>query len=222
MNDRKQNVIDKAHQLFIEQGFQSTSIQDILEYSGISKGTFYNYFSSKNELLMDIFRRAFRKMEQDRNAMLIGADPSDPEVFINQIEFQMTSNRENKIIPLFEEVYFSSDQELKQFIGIGQFKTLRWFTERLADLTDTSSHPFLLDAAIMLNGILLQSIRFYQKANGDSASIRPVVSYSVKRILNMLENLPVSGEQLLPPEILNDWLPTSNTEDLDWRKKSTR
>ena len=56
MNDRKQHVIKMAHQLFIEKGFQATSIQDILDYSGISKGTFYNYFSSKSELLIAIFK----------------------------------------------------------------------------------------------------------------------------------------------------------------------
>ena len=42
MNDRKLHVVNMAHQLFIEKGFQATSIQDILDYSGISKGTFYN------------------------------------------------------------------------------------------------------------------------------------------------------------------------------------
>ncbi|NRG33881.1 TetR family transcriptional regulator, partial [Bacillus circulans] len=30
MNKRKKQVMDKAHELFIEKGFQQTSIQDIL------------------------------------------------------------------------------------------------------------------------------------------------------------------------------------------------
>lgn len=217
MNDRKRLVIEKAHQVFIDKGFHATSIQDILDYSGISKGTFYNYFSSKNELLMDIFRTAFRKMESERNGMLLGKDYGDPEIFIRQIEFQMTANRENKIIPLFEEVYFSGDEELKRFIEIGQMKTLRWLSNRLGDITDEICLPYLLDAAVMLNGILLQNIRFHRKAHGESASLLPVVRYSVTRILNMLNEVSVSGDQLLPPEILDNWLPISRTEDLDWR-----
>lgn len=219
MNDRKRQVIEKAHQLFIEKGFQATSIQDILEYSGISKGTFYNYFSSKNELLMDIFRTVFRKMENERNGMLLGKDPADVEIFISQIEFQVTANRENKIIPLFEEIFFSGDHELKQFIEVGQMKVLRWFSERLGDITDESSHPYLLDAAIMLNGILLQNIRFYRKVNGETASLHPVVRYSVTRILNMVDELAFSGEQLVPPGIMEQWLPVSKAEELDWRIK---
>ena len=66
MNDRKQHVIKMAHQLFIERGFQNTSIQDILEYSGISKGTFYNYFSSKNELLIALFKEIFKRIKKER------------------------------------------------------------------------------------------------------------------------------------------------------------
>ncbi|WP_226084940.1 TetR/AcrR family transcriptional regulator [Mesobacillus sp. S13] len=219
MNDRKRHVIEKAHQLFIEKGFQTTSIQDILDFSGISKGTFYNYFSSKNELLMDIFRTAFRKMEYERNGMLLGKDPGDAEIFINQIEFQVNANRENKIIPLFEEVYFSGDKELKQFIEVGQMKVLRWFAERLGQITDVSTQPYLLDAAIMLNGILLQNIRFHRKANGETSSLHPVVRYSVTRILNMLDELVFSGEQLVAPEIMEKWLPVSKSEELDWRIK---
>ena len=46
MIDRKQHVVNRADQLFIHKGVQSTSVQDILEHSGISKGTFNNYFSS--------------------------------------------------------------------------------------------------------------------------------------------------------------------------------
>ena len=116
MNDRKQQVINKAHQLFIDKGFQATSIQDILEFSGISKGTFYNYFSSKNELLIAIFKNVFKQVEQGRNELLIGQDPSNIEIFIKQIEIQLKTNYENKLISLFEEVYFSKDEELKQYI----------------------------------------------------------------------------------------------------------
>ncbi len=219
MNDRKRNVIEKAHELFIEKGFHATSIQDILDYSGISKGTFYNYFLSKNELLMEIFRAAFRKMEFARDALLIGKDSGDPEVFIRQIDLQMTANRENKIIPLFEEVYFSGDKELKQFIEIGQMKTLRWFSDRLANITDDLCRPYLLDAAIMLNGILIQNVRFYRKANGDSTDLLPVVRFSVTRILNLIEEVTLSQDQLMPPDVLDAWLPVSSREALDWRSK---
>lgn len=40
--------------LFEEKGFSETSIQDIVEAAGVTKGTFYYYFDTKEQLLMDI------------------------------------------------------------------------------------------------------------------------------------------------------------------------
>ncbi|HSP22595.1 MAG TPA: TetR/AcrR family transcriptional regulator [Planococcus sp. (in: firmicutes)] len=40
--------------LFEEKGFSETSVQDIAEAAGVTKGTFYYYFHSKEQLLMDI------------------------------------------------------------------------------------------------------------------------------------------------------------------------
>lgn len=40
--------------LFEEKGFSETSVQDIAEAAGVTKGTFYYYFDSKEQLLMDI------------------------------------------------------------------------------------------------------------------------------------------------------------------------
>nr|WP_285889702.1 TetR/AcrR family transcriptional regulator [Neobacillus niacini] len=40
--------------MFEKKGFKETSIQDIVDSIGVTKGTFYYYFSSKEELLMDI------------------------------------------------------------------------------------------------------------------------------------------------------------------------
>ncbi|HEY2421411.1 MAG TPA: TetR/AcrR family transcriptional regulator, partial [Neobacillus sp.] len=104
MNERKQHVIKMAHQLFIEKGFQATSIQDILDFSGISKGTFYNYFASKSELIIAIFKSIFKKLDQERNELMIGKNPSDIDIFIKQIELQLKTNKQNKLFALFEEV----------------------------------------------------------------------------------------------------------------------
>lgn len=50
----KQRIIRQAILLFEKYGFSETSIQDIVDQLSVTKGTFYYYFSSKEELLLDI------------------------------------------------------------------------------------------------------------------------------------------------------------------------
>ncbi|MBM6617547.1 TetR family transcriptional regulator [Bacillus suaedaesalsae] len=50
----KEKITEQAILLFEKNGFSETSIQDIVNHLHVTKGTFYYYFTSKEELLMDI------------------------------------------------------------------------------------------------------------------------------------------------------------------------
>ncbi|MEN1967511.1 TetR/AcrR family transcriptional regulator [Lentibacillus sp. N15] len=50
----KDKIMEQSVLLFEKNGFSHTSIQDIVNELGVTKGTFYYYFSSKEELLMEI------------------------------------------------------------------------------------------------------------------------------------------------------------------------
>ncbi|CAM3581241.1 TetR/AcrR family transcriptional regulator [Cytobacillus oceanisediminis] len=204
MNDRKQLVIKKAHQLFLDKGYQATSIQDILEYTGISKGTFYNYFSSKNELLISIFKTLHKKMEYERNQLLIGKDPSSIEVFTMQVEFQMNMNRSNNLVTLFEEVLVSHDPELMQFIKEGQLRMVHWIFQRFIEIFGEEKKPYLLDCAVMFLGILHHNVKFSTKFFEEPSSINHVIRYSVDRISKVVKEVSSAGEQLLKPELIDN------------------
>ncbi|MDR4946978.1 TetR/AcrR family transcriptional regulator [Neobacillus cucumis] len=219
MNDRKQHVITKAHQLFIEKGFQATSIIDILEYSGISKGTFYNYFSSKNELLMAIFKSLSQRIDQERNKLLIGQDPADIEIFIQQLELQMDFNRRNKLLTLFEEVFVSNDPALKQYLKGFQLRHLQWIYNRFLDLFKKSQHPYLLDCAIMFLGMLHHNIHYHFMAQEKDSSLKAVIRFTVERVVKMVDEVESSRAQLLNPEILSKWLPDCNKTGLAYEEK---
>lgn len=54
---KKQLIMDKALELFAQQGFKATSVQQITDHCGISKGAFYLSFHSKDELIFSIIDR---------------------------------------------------------------------------------------------------------------------------------------------------------------------
>lgn len=50
-DERKQEILNVAQRLFVTKGYSKCSVNDILQEVGIAKGTFYYYFSSKEEVL---------------------------------------------------------------------------------------------------------------------------------------------------------------------------
>lgn len=50
-DERRKEIIENAMKLFVRQGYGKTTINDILREVKIAKGTFYYYFSSKEEVL---------------------------------------------------------------------------------------------------------------------------------------------------------------------------
>jgi AcrR family transcriptional regulator len=51
---RRAEILAAARRCFLRQGFQDTSMQDILAEAGVSSGALYNYFSSKEQMIVAI------------------------------------------------------------------------------------------------------------------------------------------------------------------------
>ncbi|MCU9612357.1 TetR/AcrR family transcriptional regulator [Caldibacillus lycopersici] len=62
---KRQLIMEKAIELFAKQGIESTSVQQITELCGISKGAFYLSFKSKDELIVSIIDDFIKKITSD-------------------------------------------------------------------------------------------------------------------------------------------------------------
>jgi len=54
---RRDELLDTALVLFLERGYERTSVEHITTAVGVAKGTFYHYFSTKQELLVQLVER---------------------------------------------------------------------------------------------------------------------------------------------------------------------
>lgn len=50
----KGRIIQAAWQLFYQQGYDDTTVEEIIEASGTSRGSFYHYFEGKDALLSSV------------------------------------------------------------------------------------------------------------------------------------------------------------------------
>ncbi len=89
----KGKIISAAWDLFYEQGYDDTTIEEIVEASGTSKGSFYHYFGGKDALLgtlSDLFDAQYEEVLP----LLNENDHSfDQLMFLNQELFLMIDNR---------------------------------------------------------------------------------------------------------------------------------
>jgi AcrR family transcriptional regulator len=75
---RRREILVAARELFVSKGYEQTSVNDILKVVDIAKGTFYYYFSSKEEVLeaiiLDIVEEGARRAEnvlKDKSVPLV-------------------------------------------------------------------------------------------------------------------------------------------------------
>lgn len=62
---KKQLIMEKSLELFAKQGFEATSVQQITDYCGISKGAFYLSFKSKDELILGLIDHFMKQIISD-------------------------------------------------------------------------------------------------------------------------------------------------------------
>ena len=81
---KKDKIIEKSMELFCEKGYYATKVEEITKALGISKGNFYTYFGSKEEVLYEILNI----MKNERIKMLeeIDTNKAPKEVLRDFIE----------------------------------------------------------------------------------------------------------------------------------------
>ena len=52
-----ERILEEASRLFLQKGFEKTSMQDIMDATGLSKGAIYHHFASKEDILLRIGAR---------------------------------------------------------------------------------------------------------------------------------------------------------------------
>ena len=76
--ERRSQLMEFAARRFAENGYHPTSVAEIVQGMGVGKGVFYWYFSSKEELLIEILREAqYSLRRRQQQAIEEEHDPVD-------------------------------------------------------------------------------------------------------------------------------------------------
>ena len=84
---KRKKIIDKAWELFAKNGYEETKVEDITKDLGISKGSFYTYFATKEELLYEVLGKI--KKEIIENLENINVDQTPEKVLEDYVKAKM-------------------------------------------------------------------------------------------------------------------------------------
>ena len=137
-NPSFQNILITTEELILEKGCRNTTLKDIIERTGLSKGAIYHYVASKDELYGLILKTKIEQMNEKFNQLItqsVGTAPDagrfgmatqyfhsrqNPNDAGNLIFVYLLSQDDEKVKSILKSVYQYSKATGVQWIELGQ------------------------------------------------------------------------------------------------------
>jgi len=97
MKDKKEEIRRCGKELFSIKGYKETNVADITKMAGMATGTFYNYYSSKDKLFMEIFLEENVKLKKSIMGS-IDMEGAPATIIMETISRNLEGMRENPIL----------------------------------------------------------------------------------------------------------------------------
>lgn len=107
--ETRAKIIESAIKLFSNRGFNATSVDDICEEAGISKGAFYHHFESKQALFLALLDSWLQTID---TAIEASKDKTAPETFMQMTEaFPYVFETAGEGLPMFFEFWLQASRD---------------------------------------------------------------------------------------------------------------
>ncbi len=156
--DKRRHILITAMRLFSSKNYNRTSMQEIADICGISKGSLYVYFKSKEDLLLNILQYYFQYIEDQ--IMLVEEDTSlsTREKFMKELEIKLRHYIENQEFYRLQGQEFSGlmDPNIYRYIHRQNIAQVKWFEQYLIKIYGDQMKPYAADGAFLLIGMIKQ------------------------------------------------------------------
>ncbi|MEG0830623.1 MAG: TetR/AcrR family transcriptional regulator [Anaerovoracaceae bacterium] len=156
MKSKKHHIVEIATSCFIENGYSHSSMQDIAKNCNISKATIYKYFSSKEDLGLNVVYYLTEELAGNLSLIRQREDLSPMEKLRESIISRMKYfNQQNSFIeilllsltPVEKERYLSS-------LYASKFHIFNIFAEIVAETFNPEGESNVYEITLCLNGLL--------------------------------------------------------------------
>ncbi|MGM0876765.1 MAG: TetR/AcrR family transcriptional regulator [Bacillota bacterium] len=203
MKDKEKKIIEAGISLFAKKGYSSTSIQEIVDACGISKGAFYLYFKSKEALMLAAFKYQFQAIQSKLYSLSI-KDLSPRETFLAQLEAQLEEIQKNKdfIIMQTREQTIPINSEIEDFIRKITQEIGSFYQTSLLNIYGPAIEKYIHDLNTILQGIVHSYLKLiiFDKASID---LHKLATYILRRIDDLVTGFTHSNEE---PFLTNEFV----------------
>ncbi len=164
---RKQQIVDTAKNMFIDNGFQSTHIGQVCEKLDIARGTVYQYFRNKKEILYAILDVVIESIEdifdQDDFNEFFTHNPSTDAVlaFVNKrlVSCITVILGEPIVIKLIFKEIVGVDEDVNEKVGVAIATIEKHVAHEVEELMKRNIYKSTLDpkitATMIIGGVML-------------------------------------------------------------------
>ncbi|WP_338788325.1 TetR/AcrR family transcriptional regulator [Metabacillus sp. FJAT-53654] len=195
MKEKEKKIIEAGISLFARKGYSSTSIQEIVDACGISKGAFYLYFKSKEALLLAAFKYQFQTIQSKLDALPI-KDLTPRETFIAQLVTQLEEIQKNKefIIMQTREQTIPINSEVEEFVRKISSEIGSFYHKSLLNIYGTTINRFIYDLNMILQGIVHSYLKLiiFDKATID---LHKLAGFILNRMDDLAAGFTSSSEE---------------------------
>ncbi|MBM7648717.1 AcrR family transcriptional regulator [Bacillus ectoiniformans] len=156
METKERLILEVAIKLFSMKGYHDTSMQEIAEECGISKGSLYKAFASKEELFIDIFVYYHDSMFEKAKGISSNVTLPPKEKLMKQISLQVSDIIEKKdfILLFFKDVPIKDKEKIKPIMQRMKARILLWQKNLLLETFGSDIEPYSWDLVMSLQGMM--------------------------------------------------------------------
>lgn len=149
----REMILEAAHVMFIELGYQKVSMRQIAKELGYSHGSLYYHFKNKAELFSALVQEDFHKLNQLLFSVVQNEALSNEEkleaIFTSYIEFGLTYPKQYELMFLFH------DRDLSQCLEEAPYKSYHNFAVSVQSLIQNNlSIPLIWSTFLSLHGFV--------------------------------------------------------------------
>lgn len=151
--ETKKRILSVCARLFLEQGYKETTVSQIVEASGVARGSYQNFFHTKDSILMEFVEAMFGG-QFDKARIIAGANLPPLYIYAVETAIQLAITELNENLrEIYIEAY--SLPNTAEYIFLNTTKELKQiFSAYLPDYTDSDFYDMEIGSAGLMRGYM--------------------------------------------------------------------